>query len=87
MLGHGQGRHDGYAALGPVGKQKIEDAGPLYPKRMETEDDEIRDFSLKFIDKAKADNRPFFVWLNPTRMHIATHLSPKYEALRNAETG
>jgi len=54
---------------------------------METEDDEIRDFSLKFIDKAKADNRPFFVWLNPTRMHIATHLSPKYEALRNAETG
>jgi arylsulfatase A-like enzyme len=72
---------------GKVGKQKIEDAGTLYPKRMETVDDEIRDLALKFIDKAKADNKPFFVWLNPTRMHIVTHLSPKYEAMRNSENG
>ena len=43
--------------------------------------------SIKFIDKAKKDNKPFFVWLNPTRMHIVTHLSPKYEALRNSENG
>jgi arylsulfatase A-like enzyme len=72
---------------GKIGKQKIEDAGTLYPKRMETVDDEIRDFSIKFIDKAKKDDKPFFVWINPTRMHIVTHLSPKYEALRNAENG
>jgi arylsulfatase A-like enzyme len=72
---------------GTVGKQRIEDAGPLYPKRMETVDDEIRDLSIKFIDKAKADNKPFFVWLNPTRMHIVTHLSPKYEALRTSLNG
>jgi arylsulfatase len=72
---------------GKVGMQKIEDAGPLYPKRMETVDDEIRDFAISFMDKAKKDNKPFFVWLNPTRMHIVTHLSPKYEALRNAENG
>ena len=72
---------------GVVGKQKIEDAGPLYPKRMETVDDEIRDLAVKFIDKAKSDKKPFFVWLNPTRMHIVTHLSPKYEAMRNAENG
>ncbi len=72
---------------GPVGKQKIEDAGTLYPKRMETVDDEIRDMSINFIDKAKKDGKPFFVWLNPTRMHIVTHLSPKYEAMRNAENG
>ncbi len=72
---------------GPIGKQKIEDAGPLYPKRMETVDDEILDLTLKFMDKSKADNKPFFVWLNPTRMHIVTHLSPKYEALRNAQNG
>src|SRR5229473_920998 len=72
---------------GKVGKQKIEDAGPLYPKRMETVDDEIRDLAIKFIDKAKGDNKPFFVWLNPTRMHIVTHLSPKYEATRNSENG
>ena len=29
------------------------------PKRMETVDDEIRDNALKFLDKAKADNKPF----------------------------
>jgi arylsulfatase A-like enzyme len=72
---------------GKVGKQKIEDAGTLYPKRMETVDDEILDLSLKFIDKAKAANKPFFLYLNPTRMHVVTHLSPKYEALRNSENG
>ncbi len=72
---------------GETGKQKIEDAGTLYPKRMETVDDEILDLTLKFMDRAKADNKPFFVWLNPTRMHIVTHLSAKYEALRNAENG
>ncbi|MGY4359298.1 arylsulfatase A-like enzyme [Bradyrhizobium sp. i1.7.7] len=72
---------------GKVGKQKIEDAGTLYPKRMETVDDEIRDLAIKFIEKAKADNKPFFLWLNPTRMHIVTHLSPKYEATRNSKNG
>jgi arylsulfatase len=70
---------------GKIGKQKIEDAGTLYPKRMETVDDEIRDLALNFIDKAKAENKPFFVWLNPTRMHVTTHLSPKYQAMRNSK--
>jgi arylsulfatase len=72
---------------GKIGKQKIEDAGKLFPKRMETVDDEILDLTLKFMDKAKAANKPFFVWLNPTRMHIVTHLSPKYEATRNSTNG
>src|SRR5205085_2224958 len=72
---------------GKIGMQRIEDAGPLYPKRMETVDDEIRDLAIKFMDKAKSDNKPFFVWLNPTRMHIVTHLSPKYEGMRNSENG
>jgi len=72
---------------GKIGKQKIEDAGTLYPKRMETVDDEFVEASFTFIDKAKADNKPFFLWLNPTRMHVVTHLSPKYEAMRNSENG
>ncbi|WP_017963293.1 arylsulfatase [Rhizobium leguminosarum] len=75
------------ARWGKVGKQRIEDAGTLYPKRMETVDDEIRDQALKFVEKAKAENKPFFLWLNPTRMHVITHLSPKYEALRTAANG
>jgi arylsulfatase A-like enzyme len=72
---------------GKIGKQKIEDAGALCPDRMETVDDEILSASLKFLDKAKADNKPFFLWLNPTRMHVVTHLSPKYQALRTSENG
>jgi arylsulfatase len=72
---------------GKVGKQKIEDAGTLYPDRMKTVDEEIRDKAFSFIDKAKTDNKPFFVWLNPTRMHIVTHLADKYEAMRNAQNG
>ena len=35
-------------------------------------------YTLKFMDKAKKDGKPFFLWLNPTRMHIVTHLSEKY---------
>src|SRR5262245_1449193 len=70
---------------GKVGKKKSEDAGELCPKRMETVDDEIRDEALKFLDKAKADNKPFFLWLNPTRMHVVTHLSPKYQGMRNSK--
>ena len=50
------------------------------PKRMETVDDEILDNALKFIDKARKDDKPFFLWLNPTRMHVVTHLSDKYES-------
>src|SRR3954471_17858110 len=72
---------------GKIGKQRIEDAGTLYPKRMETVDDEILDLSLKFTDKAKAAEKPFFLWLNPTRMHVVTHLSDKYENLRTPENG
>src|SRR6266545_5395498 len=72
---------------GKVGKQRIEDAGTLYPERMKTVDGEIRDLALKFIEKAKTDNKPFFCWLNPTRMHIVTHLADKYEKMRNSENG
>jgi arylsulfatase A-like enzyme len=72
---------------GKIGKQRIEDAGTLYPKRMETVDDEILDFTTKFMDKARTDKKPFFVWLNPTRMHVVTHLSEKYESMRTSENG
>ena len=72
---------------GKIGKQKIEDAGTLYPERMKTVDNEIRDLALNFMEKAKKDGKPFFVWLNPTRMHIVTHLSDKYEKMRNSENG
>ncbi|MGB6847282.1 MAG: arylsulfatase, partial [Thermoanaerobaculia bacterium] len=66
---------------GRVGKQKIKDDGPLTKKRMETYDQETLENSVNFIDKAVKDNKPFFVWHNATRMHVYTHLSPKYQAM------
>ena len=79
---------------GKVGKQKIEDEGPLPPHptpgikyNMETVDDVILDHTLQFIDKSKADGKPFFIWLNPTRMHVVTHLSEKYQNMRTSENG
>ncbi|WP_112661928.1 arylsulfatase [Microvirga flavescens] len=71
---------------GRIGKQKITDEGPLPPKRMETVDDEILAKSLAFMDKAKQDGKPFFVWHNPTRMHVFTFLSDKYRSLMNSDT-
>jgi arylsulfatase A-like enzyme len=79
---------------GKVGKQTITDEGPLPPHpidgvkyNMETVDEVIRDKTIAFIDKAKAAGKPFFIWYNPTRMHVVTHLSPKYESMRNAQNG
>ncbi len=74
---------------GKVGKQRIIDKGPLPPHpmdgielNMETVDEVILEHSVNFMQKANNDGKPFFVWLNPTRMHVKTHLSPKYEAMR-----
>ncbi len=72
---------------GKIGKQKIVDDGELCPKRMETIDDEILANALKFMDGARGASKPFFLWLNPTRMHVVTHLSPKYQAMRTPENG
>ena len=55
---------------------RIEDTGPLNKKRMETVDEEFLAASLKFIDRAHAENKPFFVWFNATRMHVWTRLKP-----------
>ncbi len=62
--------------FGPWGKQKCEDTGPLTKKRMETIDEEFLAATLDFIDRANRDQKPFFVWFNPSRMHIWTRLKP-----------
>ena len=63
--------------FGRVGKQTIEDTGPLTRKRMETVDEEFLNASLDFIDRQAKANKPFFCWFNSTRMHIYTHLKPE----------
>ena len=56
------------------GGQKCEDTGPLTRARMPTIDQEIYGAAVKFMDKAAADKKPFFIWFNTTRMHVWTHL-------------
>jgi len=67
---------------GRVGKQKIEDTGPLTVKRMETCDDEFAEAAKDFIGRQHKDGKPFFVWLNFTHMHLFTHT--KKESLGQA---
>jgi arylsulfatase len=62
---------------GRVGKQRIEDTGPLTRKRMETVDDEIAAKAQDFIKKQVEADKPFFCWVNFTHMHCRTHTKPE----------
>src|ERR1044072_3685244 len=50
---------------------------------MTTFDEVLVKASSDFMDKAKREGKPFFVWHNPTRMHVFTYLAPKYQAVMN----
>ena len=78
---------------GKIGKQKIVDDGPLPPHpiegvkyNMETFDDVLIGDAIRFMDKAKQDGKPFFIWHNTTRMHVWTFLSEKYKKMMNSKT-
>ncbi|MGE5103532.1 MAG: arylsulfatase [Betaproteobacteria bacterium] len=58
---------------GRVGKQKIEDTGPLTKKRMETCDDDFVAAAKDFITRQHQAGEPFFCWVNTTHMHVRTH--------------
>ena len=60
----------------PDGTQKIESTGPLNKKRMETVDQEFTREAIRFLEDAKREDKPFFLWWNSTRMHIWTRLLP-----------
>jgi arylsulfatase A-like enzyme len=62
--------------FGRVGKQVVEDTGPLTKKRMETVDEEFLGAALDFIDRSAKSGKPFFCWFNSTRTHIYTFLKP-----------
>ncbi|WP_179040135.1 arylsulfatase [Rhizobium leguminosarum] len=53
---------------------KIEDSGPLTKKRMETIDDETSAAAMDFMDRQVKAKKPFFTWMNATRMHVFTHV-------------
>jgi arylsulfatase A-like enzyme len=53
---------------------------------METFDEVLVKSSCDFMDKAKKDGKPFFIWHNTTRMHVFTYLPPKYQKMMNYES-
>ncbi|MDM0084933.1 arylsulfatase [Variovorax sp. J31P179] len=73
---------------GRVGRQKINDCGPLPPHpgmdpaakfSMEDVDAELVRRSVDFIDRSVKAGKPFFLWHNSTRCHVWTHLSDKWK--------
>ena len=50
---------------------------------METIDEEVNTKAIAFMEKAKKEDKPFFLWWNSTKMHIFTHLEDK----KNGVTG
>jgi arylsulfatase A-like enzyme len=65
--------------FGKVGRQTIQDTGPLTKKRMETIDDETCNAAIDFIKRQAQAGKPFFLWWNGTRMHLYTHVRPEYK--------
>jgi arylsulfatase A-like enzyme len=68
-----------------AGRQNWQQGRPA-KYNMETFDEVLVDASNGFMDKAKRDGKPFFIWHNPTRMHVFTYIAPKYQAMMNYQT-
>lgn len=63
--------------FGRVGKQTIEDTGPLTKKRMETCDDDFVAVACDWIKRQTDAGKPWFCWMNTTHMHLRTHTKPE----------
>lgn len=65
--------------FGKMGKQTCKDTGPLTQERMKDFDaSEVIPNAERFMKQAKADGKPFFVWMNTSRMHLYTRLNDKW---------
>ena len=64
--------------FGKIGKQTIEDTGALTKKRMETVDDETSAAAIDYMKRQQAAGKPFFCWMNATRMHLRTHVRAEH---------
>ncbi len=65
--------------FGKIGKQKIEDTGPLTQERMHNFDGaEVIPMALDFMERSVDADEPFFVWLNTSRMHLYTRIDDEW---------
>lgn len=68
-----------------VGRQTWQQGRPA-KYNMETFDEVLVQASNGFMDKAKREGKPFFIWHNTTRMHVWTFIPPQYQALMNYQS-
>jgi arylsulfatase len=60
--------------FGKVGRQTIEDTGPLTAARQRNIDTEFLNASTDFMERQVRANKPFLCWFNSSRMHYRTHV-------------
>lgn len=73
--------------FGRIGKQTITDTGQLTQERMKDFDGgEVIPLAKDFMLKAKEAGKPFFIWLNPTRMHVYTRLNDRWRYAAENDT-
>jgi len=65
--------------FGKMGRQRCTDTGPLTQERMKMFDEaEVIPKALDFMRRAKSEGKPYFVWLNTSRMHLYTRLNDEW---------
>jgi len=65
--------------FGQVGRQRCSDTGPLTQERMKNFDSaEVIPMAIDFMGKARNNDKPFFVWLNTSRMHLYTRINEEW---------
>lgn len=60
--------------FGKVGRQTIEDTGPLTAARQQNIDTEFLNASTDFMERQVRADKPFLCWFNSSRMHFRTHV-------------
>jgi arylsulfatase len=65
--------------FGRVGRQTVQDTGPLTMERMKEFDaSEVIPRAIAFMESSQKENKPFFVWLNTSRMHLYSRLNDRW---------
>src|SRR5216683_2413300 len=72
----------GYAT-GQFGKNHLGDLNKYLPT-LQAFDEVLVGNTCRFMDDAKKNGKPFFIWHNTTRMHVWTFLSEKYQSMMDS---
>ncbi|NRB42929.1 MAG: sulfatase-like hydrolase/transferase, partial [Pseudomonadales bacterium] len=67
-------KYDPRGVISGTANGPTKDEGMLDPARMPTYDKEILDHTFDYIKRKAKEDKPFFVWYNPSRLHIYQHL-------------